>query len=566
MTRWRSARLVLLGSCAAACAVATPAFAAAGPAGADVPRFLGRLHPLVVHFPIALLAAAVLFEVGAIVVFKQRTKPSGPGIACVLVGTLGAAAAAWFGWINADIEPHGRGVADLVEVHRWLGIATVALAGVALIAAAIGATGRARGMTAAYRVALVLAAGVVSVAGHWGGSIVYGEDYLTEVLFPRPSDGVSEAAAQVAVVDGSTLTVDFATQIAPIFADHCIDCHGPDKGKGNLRLHAREYVFDRREADEQLIIPGDSLASELYFRISLPPDDEDAMPPEGKAEPLAPEQIALIAKWIDEGAVWSQEPLVVPAVDPGVAAGASGEADFVFDEAAAATQEAAVARLRERGAVATRLSASGPWMEVRFDLLGAQVTDADLALLAGLEPTLVSLNLAGTSVTDDGLSAIDSFVRLERLHLGRTAVTDAGLTHLASLKALGYLNLYGTEVSDRALVEIARLPKLASLYVWDTRVSAEAGALLAALKPGLAVEAASELKPATFDEGAQFAAEQSVALPTEAAAQVGAGAAVIDAALLPACCKAAIEKGGECDHPCCVEARLAGAICQTCGQ
>ena len=42
-------------------------------------------------------------------------------------------------------------------------------------------------MTALYRIALILAAGVVSVAGHWGGSIVYGEDYRTEVLFPKPA-------------------------------------------------------------------------------------------------------------------------------------------------------------------------------------------------------------------------------------------------------------------------------------------------------------------------------------------------------------------------------------------
>ncbi|HZW08382.1 MAG TPA: c-type cytochrome domain-containing protein [Phycisphaerales bacterium] len=564
MIRPPSARSLVLGGCIVACAVAPAAAGAVGPA-ADLPRFLGRLHPMVVHFPIALLGAAVLFEIGTIILRRSTVKPSGAAVACVVVGTLGAAAAAWFGWINADLEPHGRGVADLVEVHRWLGITTVALAGVALVAAAIAATGKARVMTAIYRVALVLAAGVVAVAGHWGGSIVYGEDYLVEVLFPRPASAPSEGAAPAAPPDSGAHAVDFASQIAPIFAEHCIDCHGPDKGKGNLRLHAREYVFDRRDADEQVIVPGDAFASELYFRISLPPDDEDAMPPEGKAEPLTPGEVALIAAWIDEGAVWSEGPATVPA-DPGLAQEPDQGAEFVFDAAAAAEQAAALARLRERGAVATRLSAADPWIEVRFDLLGAAVTDGDLALLRGLEPTLVSLNLSGTSVTDEGLAGVGAFARLERLHLGRTAVTDAGIAHLAGLQALTYLNLYGTGVTDQALVRIADLPRLRNLYVWDTAVSSQAGALLAALRPGLAVEASGELKPATFAEGEELAPAPELAGAPGAAAQVGAGTTVIDAALLPACCRAAVEKGGECDHPCCVEARLAGATCKTCGQ
>ncbi len=38
----------------------------------------------------------------------------------------------------------------------------------------------------------------------------------------------------------------------------------------------------------------------------------------------------------------------------------------------------------------------------------------------------------------------------------------------------------------------------------------------------------------------------------------------LDIAPVPDCCEAAAEKGGECDHACCVEARLAGEICATC--
>lgn len=567
-------RTILAVGTAALALACAPALAAEPGLGANLPKFLGRLHPVVVHFPIALLVVAVVFEVFAIVVRRQRTRPSAAGVACVLLGAAGAGLAAWFGWINADVEPHGRGVADLIEVHRWLGISVVVLAGLALVAGTIGATGRARGMTAAYRVSLVLAAGVVAVAGHWGGSIVYGDGYVTEALFPRPAPTEPDAATQLAQLEasGKTLTVDFATQIAPIFADHCVKCHGPDKKKGDLRLDARRYVFDDRNPDEQVIIPGDAFNSDLHFRISLPRDDEDAMPPEGKGEPLTPEQVALVETWINEGAVWSDVPIVAPRT----AAAEEVEAPpaFVFDEAAQAQRDAAFARLRERGAVAIPISASEPWAEVRFDLLGAQVTDADLSLLKGLEPTLVSLNLGGTSVTDAGLADLAAFGRLERLHLDRTGITDAGLAALGKLQHLEYLNLYGTGMTDKGLVTVARLPELNKLFVWKTGVSPQAAALLAALKPGMTVDVGLPPAQVSFDgpqpkptpEPQPEPQPESVPAGAEAAAPAGGGGVLIDVALLPDCCKEALAAGHECDHPCCVEARLAGIICPKCSK
>jgi len=529
----------------------------------NLPRLLGRLHPVLVHFPIALLIAAVLFEVVAIVVKRERSRPSAAGLACVVVGTLGAGVAAWAGWINADLEPHGRGVADQLFVHRWLGITAASLAGVALLGALFGATGKARGMTALYRVALVLAAGAVGAAGHWGGSIVYGEGYLTEVLFPKPAPPEPDIETQLAELEaaGTTLTVDFATQIAPIFADHCVKCHGPEKHKGDLRLDARRYVFDDRDADAQVILPGDAFNSELHFRVTRPRDDEDAMPPEGKGDPLSPEQVALVETWINEGAVWSDVPIVAPVT---VAAGTTANTEQ--PDARPAEPAAAFVALRERGAVALRISASEPWAEVRFDLLGAGVADADLSLLEPLKPTLASLNLAGTGVSDAGVAALGEYPRLARLNLGRTAVTDDGVASLTSLRELHYLNLYATGVTDRGLVSAASLPALESLYLWGTRVSPQAGALLAALKPGLAVEVGAEVTPADFTGVPEVAAGQPEP-PTEAEASESPESEPepeIELAALPDCCRAAVEAGGECDHPCCIEARAAGVVCAKC--
>ncbi|QKK09824.1 MAG: hypothetical protein HND58_17785 [Planctomycetota bacterium] len=93
MTRRRQPATIRLAACLAVALCATGAIAAATsqPAAAsslidNLPRALGRTHPMLVHFPIALLIAGVLFEFIAIVVRRDRTKPSVAGLACVTIG------------------------------------------------------------------------------------------------------------------------------------------------------------------------------------------------------------------------------------------------------------------------------------------------------------------------------------------------------------------------------------------------------------------------------------------------------------------------------------------------
>jgi mono/diheme cytochrome c family protein len=136
---------------------------------------------------------------------------------------------------------------------------------------------------------------------------------------------------------------------------------------------------------------------------------------------------------------------------------------------------AAMAALVERGALANRISADSPMVDVVFGLLRESAGDDDLALLAGLETVLSSLDLSGTAVTDGGLLALTGFKQIERLHLENTAVGDAGLAHLSDLKALTYLNLYGTAVTDAGLQQLAELGSLRKLFLWQTAVT-DAGA------------------------------------------------------------------------------------------
>src|SRR5262245_10196111 len=92
----------------------------------------------------------------------------------------------------------------------------------------------------------------------------------------------------------SAQQIDFTRDIQPIFAQACYQCHGAKKAMAQLRLDSSKTAL-------KVINPGNSKDSRLMRRI-LGEDGEARMPMGGK--PLRAEQIELIRRWIDEGALW----------------------------------------------------------------------------------------------------------------------------------------------------------------------------------------------------------------------------------------------------------------------
>jgi mono/diheme cytochrome c family protein len=110
--------------------------------------------------------------------------------------------------------------------------------------------------------------------------------------------------------------VDYNRDIRPILADNCYTCHGPDakQRKARLRLDTEEGALAELRHG-RAIVPGKSAESRLIARITAA-DPEDRMPPATSGKKLAPEQIELLRRWIDEGAVWQGHWAFVPPVRP----------------------------------------------------------------------------------------------------------------------------------------------------------------------------------------------------------------------------------------------------------
>ena len=98
--------------------------------------------------------------------------------------------------------------------------------------------------------------------------------------------------------------VRFSRDILPILSDNCFHCHGPDakSRQADLRLDTEDGAL-RKESP--VIVAGKSDASELVKRL-LSSDPDEVMPPPSTKKNLSAEQIALLKRWIDEGAGWGK--------------------------------------------------------------------------------------------------------------------------------------------------------------------------------------------------------------------------------------------------------------------
>jgi uncharacterized membrane protein len=137
-------------------------------------RALGKLHVLVVHFPIALLAAGAMAE--AWWIWRGRFGISPVVRFCVIFGALGAVAAGALGWIHASFGGFGTDSSQALLLHRWLGTAAAAAAMVTALAGEWDVFRHRRSLF--FRGVLFTSALLVGAAGHFGGLVVYGSDFF----------------------------------------------------------------------------------------------------------------------------------------------------------------------------------------------------------------------------------------------------------------------------------------------------------------------------------------------------------------------------------------------------
>ncbi len=279
--------------------------------------------------------------------------------------------------------------------------------------------------------------------------------------------------------------VKFETEVLPFLEKKCVECHRAPyekdgktvKPKAGLRMDGA-WAIKAGSENGAVLTAGKSGESPLFERVTLPEDDDDFMPPVGKADPLTPAEVDLLKRWIDEGADFGEWKGNLEGMPEEAAPAAKviplSETQQLYErlgKGLTAPEEKIWESVTTAGGRVLRLSQTSPLVSVDFRLSGSDAGDEAILSAKVVAPNIAHLDLSKTKATDAVLSLLSDTPNLVRLDLSNTSIGDEGLKHLKGLKELRYLNLHATAVTDAGLEHLTGLTSLDSVYLWQSKVT-----------------------------------------------------------------------------------------------
>jgi len=419
-----------------------------------VPAWLqvaGRMHPLILHFPIVLILAYAFL---LLVMPASLKKQDGYVIALdalLIAAAVGAALTALMGILLSREAGYD---AEALAWHKYTGAATSFV-----LFGLYAYNKKLQQHLVISKLFVAGSAGILLWAGHLGGDITHGNNFLLAPVTP------DHKKTPVAFEDAYL----YADLVQPIFESKCYSCHNSSKEKGGLVMETKDLLI-KGGKDGKLWDTAAPDMGLLMKRVHLQEDEKEHMPPGGKPQ-LTEEEKEILFAWIKEGASFDKKVTDLLPADTLYTIAAKRlrqSADEQFDFAA--TDEKTVTKLNNNNRVISPLAIGSPALAVTFynkPFYNAKQLDE----LKAIGNNIVQLNLDNMPVKDEDLAIIGNFKNLRKLNLDFTEITGKTLGDLKNLALLKTISLSGTGVSAADLTAIQGMPKLKHLYLWTTRVT-----------------------------------------------------------------------------------------------
>jgi len=450
-----------------------------------VAQFFGRFHPLLVHLPIGILYLAFIFEVlSCFTTYKKLRQAVQPAL---FWGGLFAILAAGSGYL---LSQEGGYDDKLLQTHQYTGFATAILSTIHFfLRRNVAGYFPDKGKRSMVRIFLfVPLIGMLSLAGHLGGSLTHGEDYLFQ--FADEGHEAEGPLFRFTSIEETDSAIFYRDIIEPILSSRCYDCHSSKKQKGQLRLDQVQFI-EKGGKHGEVIVMGIPDSSLLYSRLMLPLEDEHHMPPNEKRQ-LSSVEIALVKSWIEEGAPFDKA--VKDFRDASKITGylssilsQSSRVDIIPAENVSAADTKAIAALTAKGVLVVPVGSESNYISVSF-VNARSTVDTDLEMLLPLREQLLWLNVGRTQITDEGLRVIAQLTTLSKLNLEYTGISDAGLVNLLPLKKLASLNLVGTKSGDEGTAQLSQMSNLKKIFVYQTQVTPAGVERVLTKSPALSID------------------------------------------------------------------------------
>lgn len=405
---------------------------------------LGRMHPLILHFPIAFIVLLVVFSF-----FKNQIDPISfqkINRFLVLITALTTILATIMG-LFLSLEGDDT---NLLNLHKWIGIGiTFLIYGLTFIK-----------KENIFKAVLYISFISVIFAGHYGAGLTHGVNFITEPL------------TKVEVVQADENTPIFQGFIKPIIDKKCISCHNSEKQKGDLDMTSYGNMKLGGKNGELWVL-NNPKESTLLKRIHLPVEHKEHMPPEGKIQ-LTEEEIALLNAWIKQGATEKLTFAQLPKNDT-LGLIISNRLDAINQEeqpkyAFGFANKKDLDALKNPFTTIIQKSPSSPAIDVV--IYGRQTYKPEfLTNLSKIKEQIVSLNLSYLPIDKSAIKFISTLPNLEELLLNFTDVKTDDLVDLKECSNLKILSLSGTQIDSDIRKTLSNLTNLKNVFLWNTNIS-----------------------------------------------------------------------------------------------
>lgn len=414
-------------------------------------QVMGRMHPLMLHFPITLL---VLYIFWALFIDRRiNANDAGKKFGDWLL-LLSAFTAAFTALIGLFLSKEDGYDTAALQWHKWSGVSVSIIT--SLWYACRKKIKRNNWLNASVSVISLV---VIIFAGHQGAEISHGQNFLLAPVMP-------EKQPQRVLMENAIV---YTNMVQPVLQAKCYNCHNAKKAKGQLVMETEELLLKGGKNGKLW----DSTAANyglLLSRVHLPADAKKHMPPSGKPQ-LTEQEIQILHLWIKGGANFKTKVMDLAVNDPLYLIASSifntVETDD-YDFTAAGDNK--VRGLNNNYRVVAPLAKGSPALGVEFFSTQSYLPE-QLKELLTVKEQMINLSLNKMPVKDEELKIISQFSNLRKLNLSFTNITGTTLDELSKLKELRQLSLSGTAIKKTDILKLSPLKKLSRLFIWNTTLT-----------------------------------------------------------------------------------------------
>ena len=405
----------------------------------EILNYLGKFHPVIIHLPIGALYLTFCLALLEKVFKTKYVIPIRFGLLFSFVFALFSCFLGYFLSIGGDYSE------AILDKHMWLGISTALFIGILLWL-------HKKSNYEKYFIPLfVFTIILLSVTGHFGGSITHGKDYLKIPEFKEDFKIVKLDSVQL-----------YSQVVQPILDNKCVKCHNQNKSKGGLILNSQNAILKGGESGV-ILTAFNPDSSHLYNYPNLPINDEMHMPPDGNAQ-LTNLEIQLIKLWIESGSDFKK----VTRVDDLSIENKNSLISFFPPEQKNVSPPSLnhLKKLIDLDFRLERNSNENNFIEAKF--VGTKLKSSHISALLKIKTQLIKLDLSNSNLNDKLFFRLSKLENLKYLKVDNTSLIDISLNHLP--KFLETLIINGNNISNDGLSFLEGNVSLKNIYAWNTKI------------------------------------------------------------------------------------------------